>query len=117
MGQPAARIGDMHVCPMFEGDIAHVGGPVSSGQTNVLIGGAPAARIVDSAVCVGPMDTIVQGEPTVLIGGKPASRLGDATEHGGLIVQGCPSVLIGVNAGQCLAEASQSAARFVYALE
>ena len=86
MGQPAARIGDMHVCPLFEGDIPHVGGPVSSGQANVLIGGSPAARIGDSAVCTGPADAIAQGEPTVLIGGKPASRLGDATEHGGLIV-------------------------------
>ena len=118
MGQPAARIGDMHTCPMVDpGPKPHVGGPVSTGQVNVLIGGSPAARISDKAVCVGPLDTIVEGEPTVLIGGKPASRLGDRTAHGGLIVMGCPTVLIGNDKGQCLRSAARSAAVFVPAWE
>ena len=70
-GMPAARIGDMHVCPMLTPGvppIPHVGGPVSLGSTGVLIGGMPAARMGDMLVCVGPPDTIAMGCPTVLIG-------------------------------------------------
>ncbi|MEH6458734.1 PAAR domain-containing protein [Chitinimonas sp. JJ19] len=109
MGQPAARVGDMHACPMVDpGPKPHVGGPIlPAGCPTVLIGGLPAARLGDSAACVGPVDTIVQGEPTVLIGGKPAARLGDKTAHGGVIVAGCPTVLIGHHAqGKCLGAAA-----------
>lgn len=65
------------------------------GSHNVMIGGMPAARVSDMAVCTGPPDTIVQGSATVLINGKPAARMGDMTGHGGSIVMGCPNVLIG----------------------
>jgi uncharacterized Zn-binding protein involved in type VI secretion len=68
-GQPAARLTDMHVCPMFTGLVPHVGGPISLGSATVLIGNMPAARMGDMAVCAGPPDTIVSGCPTVLIGG------------------------------------------------
>lgn len=68
-GQPAARLTDMHTCPMFNGPVPHVGGPIiGPGSPTVLIGGLPAARMGDSAVCVGPPDTIIKGAPTVLIG-------------------------------------------------
>ncbi len=71
-GMPAARIGDMHVCPLFTpagpAPIPHVGGPISLGSAGVLIGGMPAARVGDMAVCVGPPDTIAMGCFTVLIG-------------------------------------------------
>jgi uncharacterized Zn-binding protein involved in type VI secretion len=70
-GMPAARIGDMHVCPMLTPGvppIPHVGGPVVLGSPMVLIGGMPAARMGDMLVCVGPPDTIALGCPTVLIG-------------------------------------------------
>lgn len=71
-GMPAARLGDMHVCPMVTpagpAPIPHVGGPISLGSTGVLIGGMPAARVGDMAVCVGPPDTIAMGCFTVLIG-------------------------------------------------
>jgi uncharacterized Zn-binding protein involved in type VI secretion len=69
---PAARILDMHVCPMVTPapvPIPHVGGPVTLGSATVLIGGMPAARLGDMATCVGPPDTIILGEMTVLIGG------------------------------------------------
>lgn len=96
--QPAARLTDMHVCPMLTPGlppIPHVGGPISGpGAPTVLIGGLPAARISDMAVCVGPPDTIVKGSPTVLIGGLPAARMGDSCAHGGTIVLGCFTVLI-----------------------
>jgi uncharacterized Zn-binding protein involved in type VI secretion len=68
-GMPAARVGDMHVCPLVNGIVPHVGGPIiPPGGVTVLIGGMPAARMGDMATCVGPPDTIVKGDPTVLIG-------------------------------------------------
>jgi uncharacterized Zn-binding protein involved in type VI secretion len=96
MGQPAARVGDMHVCPMVTVLVPHVGGPIlPPGAPTVLIGGMPAARVGDMATCVGPPDVIALGCFTVLIGGQPAARMGDLTAHGGTIVLGCPTVLIG----------------------
>jgi uncharacterized Zn-binding protein involved in type VI secretion len=96
MGMPAARLTDMHVCPMVTGLVPHVGGPiVSPGCPTVLIGSLPAARVGDMAVCVGPPDVIALGSFTVLIGSQPAARLGDMTAHGGAIVMGYPTVLIG----------------------
>ncbi|MCF0075105.1 PAAR domain-containing protein [Dyadobacter sp. CY261] len=99
MGKPAARLGDMHTCPMVTPGlppIPHVGGPiVGPGVPTVLIGGQPAAHLGDMCTCVGPPDTTVMGSTTVMIGGAPALRLGDPTAHGGVIVAGCPTVLIG----------------------
>jgi uncharacterized Zn-binding protein involved in type VI secretion len=94
---PAARLTDMHTCPaMNPGPVPHVGGPIiGPGCPTVLIGGLPAARVGDMAVCVGPPDTIVMGSTSVLIGGQPAARIGDKTAHGGVIVAGCPTVIIG----------------------
>ncbi|MDH7444139.1 PAAR domain-containing protein [Aquimarina sp. 2201CG14-23] len=93
---PAARITDMHVCPMVTGVVPHVGGPIlPAGEPTVLIGGLPAARVGDMATCVGPPDTIIVGSGTVMIGGMPAARMGDSTAHGGTIILGLPTVLIG----------------------
>lgn len=93
---PAARIADMHTCPMVTGVVPHVGGPITGpGVPTVLIGSMPAAVVGDLLVCVGPPDTIVKGSSTVLIGGRPAARLGDLTSHGGVIVVGFPTVMIG----------------------
>jgi uncharacterized Zn-binding protein involved in type VI secretion len=92
---PAARLTDMHVCPMVTGVVPHVGGPIMApGAPKVLIGGLPAARMTDVVTCVGPPDTIVAGAPKVLIGGMPAARMGDSTAHGGSIVLGCFTVII-----------------------
>jgi len=96
MMMPAARVGDMHVCPLVTVLVPHVGGPIlPPGGVPVLIGGMPAARVTDMAVCVGPPDVIVLGSFKVLIGGLPAARMGDLTAHGGTIVMGYPTVLIG----------------------
>lgn len=96
---PAARVSDMHVCPMVTPGvppIPHVGGPIlPPGCPTVLIGMMPAARVTDMAVCVGPPDVIVKGSATVLIGMMPAARIGDSTAHGGTIVMGYPTVMIG----------------------
>jgi uncharacterized Zn-binding protein involved in type VI secretion len=95
MGQPSARITDMHTCPLFNGPVPHVGGPITLGAFTVLVANMPAARIGDMATCVGPPDAIAKGSPTVLIGNRPAARLGDLTVHGGTVVTGAPTVLIG----------------------
>ena len=96
---PAARLTDMHQCPMITPGlppIPHVGGPiVGPGAPTVLIGGLPAAKLGDLAVCIGPPDSIIKGSATVLIMGMPAARLGDSTAHGGAIMIGFPTVLIG----------------------
>jgi uncharacterized Zn-binding protein involved in type VI secretion len=75
--------------------IPHVGGPIAMGFPTVLIGGMPAARVGDMAICVGPPDSIAMGSFTVMIGGPPAARMGDLTVHGGTITMGFPMVLIG----------------------
>lgn len=92
----AARLADMHTCPLVTALVPHVGGPITGpGVPTVLIGSMPAAVVGDLLVCVGPPDTIVKGSTTVLIGGKPAARQGDLTAHGGVIVVGMPTVQIG----------------------
>ena len=92
---PAARVSDMHTCPMVTGVVPHVGGPIlPPGAPTVLIAGLPAARMGDMCVCVGPPDTIVMGSTKVMIGGLPAARMGDPTAHGGVIVLGAPTVMI-----------------------
>lgn len=94
--RPAARITDMHVCPMVDVVKPHVGGPlIPPAIMNVLVGSLPAATLGTMAVCVGPPDVVVQGSFKVLIGGLPAARMGDMSAHGGVIVGGCPTVLIG----------------------
>lgn len=96
MGMPAARLTDMHVCPLLTVLVPHVGGPiVAPGAPTVLIGGLPAARVTDMAVCAGPPDVIVLGSFTVLTMGMPQARMTDETAHGGVIILGCFTVLVG----------------------
>ncbi|MFM7131881.1 MAG: PAAR domain-containing protein [bacterium] len=97
MGLPAARITDMHTCPMFTGPVPHVGGPIlPPGVPTVLIMNLPAATMTGMCVCVGPPDTILGGCPTVLINNLPAARVTDTTAHGGIIIgPGAVTVLIG----------------------
>jgi uncharacterized Zn-binding protein involved in type VI secretion len=93
---PAARVTDMHTCPMVTGVVPHVGGPIIPPCcVTCLIGFLPAARVTDKATCVGPPDVIAKGSMTVVIGYLPAARIGDLTVHGGVIVKGEPTVIIG----------------------
>jgi uncharacterized Zn-binding protein involved in type VI secretion len=97
---PAARLTDMHACPMVTpvGPVAvpHVGGPIiGPGIPTVLIGKLPASVLGDTLMCAVVPDSVVKGSATVMIGGKPAARLGDSTAHGGTIVLGWPTVMIG----------------------
>lgn len=92
----AARITDMHTCPMTTGSVPHVGGPLLPGSnTSVMIGGLPASIVGDSCVCAGPTDALTAGSSSVFIAGSPTVRMGDATAHGGVVAAGCPTVIIG----------------------
>ena len=96
---PAARVTDMHTCPMQTPGlppIPHVGGPLlPPGVPTVLINSLPAAVVGTMATCVGPPDSVVKGSATVMIANMPAARIGDTTAHGGSIVMGSPTVMIG----------------------
>ena len=96
---PAARITDLHVCPMQTPGIIpipHIGGPIiGPGAATVLIGGLSAAVEGDMCVCIGPPDKISKGSATVTCEGKAAARMGDATAHGGKLLSMCPTILIG----------------------
>lgn len=86
-GAPAARLGDMHTCPIPGGPPPpHVGGPITLGSFTVLIGGKPAARVGDMCTCTGPPDSIMMGCTTVLIGtsggGGGAGMAGKGGEEG-----------------------------------
>lgn len=111
---PAARVTDLHTCPMVTGIVPHVGGPIlPPGCPTVLIGNMPAARATDMCTCVGPPDTILMGSPTVLIGNMMAARMGDPTAHGGVITLGCPTVMIGIpGQGSVLQEAAGTGVPF-----
>lgn len=98
-GLPAARMSDMHACPMVNPPppippIPHVGGPISLGSPMVLIGGLPAARMGDMAVCTGPPDTIVMGCMTVLIGEGGGGGIGGGAPSGGAPSVGVDGVSI-----------------------
>jgi len=93
MGKPAARIGDTTV---------HGGTVVGPGVPTVLIGGMPAAVMLDTHVCVLPPNVhqptaspFIMGSTTVLIANKPALRVGDSCLCGASTAVGDPTVLIG----------------------
>jgi uncharacterized Zn-binding protein involved in type VI secretion len=86
----------MHTCPLVDGVVPHIGGPIiGPGAVNVLIGGMPASVVGDLMACVGGPDVGVMGSTSVFIGGRPALRQGDLTAHGGVIVSGLTTVVIG----------------------
>jgi uncharacterized Zn-binding protein involved in type VI secretion len=62
-GQPAARAGDIHVCPVPQ---PHPPSPFAVGSATVLIAGLPALRAGDVAGCGA---VLVGGATTVIIGG------------------------------------------------
>ena len=97
-GFPAARLTDMHTCPMCMGATLPI---VGVGAPTVLIGGLPAARMTDFCACIAPIpvpvDPIIMGSPVVLISGMPATFMGAATAKGGVLLPPCcPTVLIGM---------------------
>lgn len=98
---PAARLTDLHTCPMCAGVPAPI---VWKCAWTVLTGKLPQARVTDMCVCLGPPppaggDPIVTGAWNVLVEGLPAARLTDLTGKGGAIITGLPTVLIGMQGG------------------
>jgi uncharacterized Zn-binding protein involved in type VI secretion len=87
---PASRVGDPTI---------HPGALTGPGVPTVLIGGQPAAVLLEQHTCASsnphPPTAAVKGSATVLIGGRPALRMGDCTACGASIVGGVPNVLIG----------------------
>lgn len=61
VGAPAARVGDLHACPLPR----HSTTPIVAGSAKVTICGAPAARQGDTAACGAPL---VAGQSKVSIG-------------------------------------------------
>lgn len=89
----AARFGDV---------TTHGGTIVGPGVPTVLIGGAFAAVVGDTHVCVIPPPSHVPtvsafplGSTTVLIGGVPALRVGDVCLCGASAAIGASTVIIG----------------------
>ena len=86
---------------------------IIKGESTVLIGNMPAARVTDqTGPCTllgcspGGPGMIAKGSGTVLIGNMPAARVGDMTMHsacvapipsptGKILPPGCPTVMIG----------------------
>ncbi|RKP52625.1 RHS repeat-associated core domain-containing protein [Trinickia fusca] len=94
-GMPAAVIGAPHLGvphahdhPPSDGiPLPSIGATIGSGCLNVLIGGAPAARVLDiglAPTCGGltPLFEISTGSSNTFIGGQRAARMGmDITRH------------------------------------
>lgn len=127
MSKPAARMTDLvmqdaphchapiHPAAPTPTPVAHPALPLAiiKGAPNVLIGGAPAARVSDQTApctlpgCVpGGPGMIAKGSATVMIGGLPAARVNDLTSHpscvapipgpvGKVLPPGCVTVMIG----------------------
>jgi hypothetical protein len=72
---PAARIGDMHTCPLVTVLVPHVGGPLILGSFTVLVGFMPQSRVTDMLICIGPPDMVAVGCPTVMVGMAGAGGL------------------------------------------
>ena len=101
MSLPAARLTDMHVCPMWTGPVPHVGGPIlAPGWPTVLIVGLPAARMTDMVTCAGPPDMIAFGSPRRL--SRNSMRL-VVTGMGGSLMgwdPGCRSAAVATTLGR-----------------
>nr|WP_235299122.1 PAAR domain-containing protein [Portibacter marinus] len=97
----AARITDMHICPLQTPPIPipHVGGPIVQPIMGkpCLIGGLPAAGAGSLCTCVGPPDSII-ATSNVLVNNTPLAKMGDTTAHGGTIIIGCTTVVVGAGA-------------------
>lgn len=72
---PAARIGDMHTCPLVTVLVPHVGGPLIMGSFTVLVGFMPQSRVTDMLICIGPPDMVAMGCTTVMVGMAGAAGL------------------------------------------
>ncbi|TRO24308.1 hypothetical protein EQ826_17560 [Ectopseudomonas mendocina] len=89
---PAARLGDMHVCPIP----GHGTSPIASASPDTQINFLGAARVGDVCGCGAVITT---GFPSIQIGNRPLAYLGSPTSHGGTIVSGSPNTFGGFTFG------------------
>ncbi|ACN14424.1 conserved hypothetical protein [Desulforapulum autotrophicum HRM2] len=89
----AVRVGDT---------TTHGGTVIGPGEATVLIGGMPAAVLLDNHVCSLPpnvhqptVSPFPSGSATVMIGGKPAIRQTDTCLCGAMAAVGEPTVQMG----------------------
>ncbi len=81
----AARVTDMHLCPLVTGMVPHIGGAITMGSPNVITVGLPQARQTDPCICMGPPNMLMKGSTTVYVNGLQAIRIGDLSQHGGQV--------------------------------
>lgn len=86
------------VCPAYDGDRAHVGGPCITGSSTVYFESNPVCRVGDKLRCNSPNQDRIAGGNTagVFIEGRLAAVTGSSTAHGGkIVVGGCVTIFIG----------------------
>ena len=86
-------VGSQTQCPQYHDDRSpHVGGPIISGSSNVMIADQPVARVGDKAQCHGACDAITTGNTGILVNGRPVAIVQSSTAHGGQVITGHESV-------------------------
>ena len=86
-GKPGARKGDSVTCPRC-GETT-----ISTGSSNVLFHGLPAASQGDCTGCGSELNSRVIAN--VLINGRPAVVVDSESDHDGVVIGGSGTVLIG----------------------
>lgn len=91
-----ANVGSNHSCPKHNPDNSpHVGGPVTTGSSNVFFADMPAARQGDQAKCQGPTDTISTGNSDITVNGQPVAVVTSPSAHGGQVTSGVSNISAG----------------------
>ncbi|SDL55563.1 PAAR domain-containing protein [Pseudomonas indica] len=91
----AARLGDMHVCPIP----GHGSSPIVSASSDTQINFLGAARVGDVCGCGAVITT---GFPSIIVDHRPLAHLGSPTSHGGRIVSGSPDTFGGFTFGEAV---------------
>jgi uncharacterized Zn-binding protein involved in type VI secretion len=94
---PAARLGDMHVCPIP----GHGMSPITSASPDTQINFLGAARVGDVCGCGAVITT---GFPSIVVDYRPLAYLGSPTSHGGSIISGSPDTFGGFQFGGSAAQ-------------
>lgn len=95
---PAARLGDMHVCPIP----SHGTSPIASASPDTQINFLGAARVGDVCGCGAVITT---GFPSIIVDYRPLAYLGSPTSHGGTIISGSPDTFGGFQFGGAATQA------------
>ena len=95
MVMPAAFLTCMQVCPLLDGPIPHIGGPIlETTADNIILGILPAATIGSVAMCIGPPAMVVDGSPAFIADVMPVATMLGETDHAGVIIEGEPTIIV-----------------------